>query len=54
MKICHEWNEIDYFEAVCPHCRVIDTYFGIPPAIGEIVTCKNLKCKKKFKLGESE
>ena len=51
MKTCNEWGPIKYIEAVCPHCRMIDTYFG-PHKIDDQVQCKNLLCKKKFKLGE--
>jgi hypothetical protein len=54
LKECHQWEEIDYIEATCPHCGVIDTHFGQPGIVGDVITCRNRKCKKKFKLGEQE
>jgi phage FluMu protein Com len=53
MKICTEWEEIEYIEATCPHCRVIDTYH-YPAWEGTKIICQNKKCKKRFKLGERE
>lgn len=53
MKTCKEWETIKYIEATCPYCHVIDTYFG-PNKPGDVVTCKDRRCGKKFKLGESE
>ena len=53
MKVCKEWEKIEYIEATCPHCHVIDTFFGCGDA-GDIVTCEHGKCKKQFKLGERE
>lgn len=49
LRICHEWDEIEYIEATCPYCHVIDTYFG-GYYEGQVVEC--IHCKKKFKLGE--
>ncbi len=51
MKICKEWEPIEYIETTCPHCRVIDTYFG-PNEEGDVVQCKNRRCRKTFVLGE--
>ena len=51
MKICTDWQEIDYLEATCPHCHVIDTYFGLIAGEGTTIICQNAKCRKKFKLG---
>jgi len=51
MKICHEWEEIEYIEATCPHCHIIDTYFMVGD-VGDICTC--VHCGKHFKLGERE
>lgn len=53
MKICREWEPIKYIEATCPYCHVIDTYFG-PDKPGEVVQCKDLRCKKRFVLGDRE
>lgn len=53
MKTCTEWYEIEYFEATCPYCHVIDTYFLIGD-VDDTVKCNNPKCKKQFKLGEQE
>jgi len=53
MKTCHEWEHIEYIEATCPHCYIIDTYMFVGD-VGDIVDCSNPKCKKQFKLGEQE
>lgn len=54
LKICHEWNDIEYIEATCPYCHIIDTYFGTFAVEGSTVICQNRKCRKKFRLGEQE
>ena len=51
MEECHDWEEIEYIEATCPYCHVIDTYFG-SQGEGDDARCK--KCRKLFKLGERE
>jgi len=51
LRICNAWECIEYIEATCPHCSVIDTYFTVGD-VGDIVRCSNPKCKKQFKLGE--
>lgn len=58
-KVCHTWEYIEYIEATCPYCSVIDTYFGInrkPKQIvkGDMIDCSNPKCGKRFQLGEQE
>lgn len=52
LKECHDWEQIDYIRAVCPHCDHNDTYFGI--GNGDVFRCQNETCKKLFKLGEQE
>lgn len=52
LRICHEWESIEYVEITCPHCHVIDTYFSVGD-VGDIVRCNNPKCKKQFKLGKT-
>ena len=54
LKECNDWEEIDYIEATCPHCNVIDTYFGLGYTPGTKIICSNEKCKKRFKLGEQK
>lgn len=53
LKICTDWEAIEYIEATCPHCHVIDTYMFVGD-VDDIVQCSNEKCKKRFKLGEQE
>lgn len=53
LKICHVWESIEYIEATCPHCSVIDTYMFVGN-VDDIVKCNNPKCEKRFKLGEQE
>lgn len=54
LRVCHEWEEIEYIEVTCPYCHVIDTYFEICIYEGSTVICQNPKCRKKFRLGERE
>jgi len=53
LKICHEWEDIKYIEATCPHCHIIDTYFLVND-VGDVVKCSDERCGKRFKLGEQE
>jgi len=52
LKICHEWMEIRYIEAICPHCREIDTYHSGVFSEGGMFHC--VHCGKHFKLGEQK
>lgn len=54
MKECHNWEEIDYVEAECPYCHMIDTHCATEGVPGVKLQCNNEACKKKFKLGEQE
>ena len=53
LKICHQWEAIEYIEATCPHCSMIDTYMFVGD-VGDIVQCSDERCEKRFKLGEQE
>lgn len=53
LKTCHTWETIEYIEATCPECHVIDTHMLVGDT-GDIVQCNNPKCLKQFKLGEQE
>lgn len=53
LRICRDWESINYVECTCPYCHVIDTYMFIGD-VGDIVQCSNPKCGKQFKLGEQE
>ena len=53
LKTCHVWESIEYIEATCPHCLMIDTYMFVGN-VGDIVQCSDERCEKRFKLGEQE
>ena len=53
LRICHVWEAIEYIEATCPYCLMIDTYMFVGD-VGDTVQCSDERCEKRFKLGEQE